>query len=265
MAALIDTHCHFDFTAFDHDREAVWQACQSNGMAGLLIPSTRASQFQRTLDVCAQHPQWYPLLGLHPYFLEEHQDGHLELLENEVEAHGNALVGIGEIGLDFYHGRNFAKRQMGFVMAQLSIAKNARLPVVIHSRKANDEVLKCLNDSHFEQGGIVHAFSGSMQQAERLIDKGFMLGFGGAMTYERANNLRDLLRHLPEHALSFETDAPDMNPSFIQADQRNSPANLTQIVQMIAELRQVPVAELIDRHEQRVVQLFDLQRRSNEH
>lgn len=258
MSYLIDTHCHFDFEQFDNNRAEIWQACLDNNIKALFIPSVKAASFERTLRVCVQHPSWFPMLGLHPYFIEQHAQQDLATLEQYLHQQQQDIIAVGEIGLDFYEGRASQDKQIQLFKAQLKLAQAFDKPVVIHSRKANDEVLKLLNDLSFEQGGIIHAFSGSMQQAERLIDKGFMLGFGGAVTYERALRLRKLVQDLPLSAISFETDSPDMPPSFLAAGIANHPSNLAKIVELIAQLRGQPKEELIATHHMSIKALFSL-------
>jgi TatD DNase family protein len=160
-----------------------------------------------------------------------------------------AVAAVGEIGLDYFvgHADPLANRQRQslFFNEQLKLAKQFDLPVILHVRQAIDEVLMHLR-RHTVPGGIAHAFNGSKQQAEQFIAMGFKLGFGGAMTYQRATKLRDLAKHLPLESIVLETDAPDMPPSWLAAGQKNSPKELAKIAQVLADLKQVKLSQVLD-------------------
>jgi TatD DNase family protein len=152
-------------------------------------------------------------------------------------------VALGEIGLDAWHGTADLDAQVDLFSRQLLLARDLNLPVIIHARKTQDLVLQLVRQTGFQCGGIMHAFSGSEQQAQRAVDMGFLIGFGGAATYERARKLRAMLRTLPANAIVFETDAPDIPPCF-QQGQRNTPLNLIRIVSLLAEVMERPVEQV---------------------
>ncbi|MAR93079.1 MAG: TatD family hydrolase [Pseudomonadota bacterium] len=258
MTQLIDSHCHLDFPALDAEREEILQRCSEGGMAAIVIPGVSRSQWPRLHQLVASHAQYQPRLfaayGLHPYFTAEHQPGHVEELDQWLD---NDAIAVGEIGLDAQEDDSDLPQQIELFRQQLSVARNHRLPVIVHARKTQDLVLKYVRESHLETGGILHAFSGSLQQAERAVDMGFKIGFGGAASYERAHKLHRILRALPKEAIVFETDAPDIPPPFAQGEY-NRPDHLFRIVELLADVRQEPVAELWRNSTENVCKLFGL-------
>ena len=230
---LIDTHCHLDAAEFDADRDAVAQRAYDAGVKLIVIPGVELANFDAVLDACRRYPFCLPALGFHPMYIHQHRPEHLGALRAAIEQH--KPVAIGEIGLDFFVPGLDQDTQEFYFVEQLKIAKEFNLPVLLHIRRANDQVLKQLR--RFKLcGGIAHAFNGSVQQAQEFIKLNFKLGFGGAMTYPRALNLRRLAAELPLDSIVLETDAPDIPPAFAHK-QRNSPEYLPQIAQVLAELR----------------------------
>jgi len=231
---LFDAHCHLDSSRFDKDREELLILAQRVGVKGIVLAGTTKDSWRKIRQLTALHPSMYTALGLHPYFIDQHTAADIRSLELAVET--PPIVAVGEIGLDFYNPALDKNKQVVLFHAQIHIANMAKLPVVLHVRKAHDEVLKHLRISNFQQGGVVHAFNGSMDQAKRYIDMGFVLGFGGAMTYQRATKLRALASTLPLSSIVLETDAPDMKPVTCQLD-RNTPIHLLDNFRVLCELR----------------------------
>lgn len=241
MTELIDSHCHLDFPAFDHNRDELVNACIKAGFTMLVNPAVDMNNWQKVEQIAARYSIVYPAYGLHPMFLDQHQDVHLDALEAQLSS--KPCVAVGEIGLDYFDPSLCKTRQQFLFEAQIVLAEKANLPVILHVRKAHDEALSTIKRLGFSQGGIVHAFSGSEQQAHKWIDNGFILGFGGTMTYDRAKKVRHLAKTLPLQSMVLETDAPDMPPAFIEKGQ-NSPIYLVQIAQILAEIRNRPVDEI---------------------
>ena len=230
---IVDTHCHLDVAAFDHDRALVLERARRLGVSGFVIPGIHREGWDSLLAFCASGDDLYPALGLHPVYLHRHRDEDLGLLEARLAA--AAPVALGEIGLDYFLRELDRDRQQRLLEAQLSMAAEARLPVLLHVRKAHDQVLTTLRRVRVP-GGIAHAFSGSLQQAQQYIDLGFKLGFGGMLTYERSRKLRALAQALPLEALVLETDAPDLTVAAHQGE-RNSPEYLPDCLRALAEVR----------------------------
>ena len=241
---LVDTHCHLDFPAFDEDRVEVLKACREQGIEQVIIPAVARSNWSAVLEICGQEAGLFPTLGLHPAFTKQHQDSDLVELEKLLFTHREQLVAVGEIGLDFYIQEPDKEKQSALFEAQLQLALQADLPVILHVRKAHDQVLEFLKRVGVK-GGTAHAFNGSLQQAKKYIELGFKLGFGGTLTYENAHKIHSLARHLPLDSIVLETDAPDMVVASHKG-QRNSPAYLPEILQALADLRSETIQQLAE-------------------
>ena len=245
---LIDSHCHLDAPEFDADRDDVAQAAKQAGVDMIVIPAVARENFQQVIDLSNQYTHCRFALGIHPMYVDNAHPSDLSLLRALVSQYiaTNKLVAIGEIGLDFFVTQQNRETQEYFFSEQLKIAQAFDLPVVLHVRKAVDDVLKHLR-IHKVRGGIAHAFNGSAQQAQAFIDLGFKLGFGGAMTYTRALKIRELAKTLPLESIVLETDAPDIPPEWVGTKGRNAPAELLKIAQVLADLRGVKVSQIIEK------------------
>jgi TatD DNase family protein len=241
---LVDTHCHLDFPAFDEDRAEVLCACREQGIEKVIVPAVARSNWLSVLELCGQDAGLFPALGLHPVFTEQHQDSDLLELEKLLSTHRKQLVAVGEIGLDYYIQDPDKEKQSALFEAQLQLARQADLPVILHVRKAHDEVLGFLQRVGVK-GGTAHAFNGSLQQAKRYIDLGFKLGFGGTLTHENANKIHALARQLPLNSIVLETDAPDMVVASHKGE-RNSPAFLPEILQALSSLRSETIQKVAE-------------------
>jgi TatD DNase family protein len=231
---IIDTHCHLDLPAFDPDRDQVIRHAREQGVAAFVVPGVTCAGWDHLLSVQQQFHEIHIALGLHPMFMQEHKPQHLEKLDQYLTNH--EAVAVGEIGLDFYIPDADRPAQTALFCQQLEIATQHQLPVIIHSRKSQDAILQQIKAVSFDQGGIMHAFNGSLQQAQQFIDLGFKLGFGGMLTFERSSKLRKLATTLPLDALVLETDAPDMTVASHQGE-RNSPEYLPEVLQTLANIR----------------------------
>ena len=230
---LIDSHCHIDVAAFDGDREAVLSRCREQGIRRLVIPAIDAAGWDNLLSLCGNDSDLYPTLGLHPVFLEQHQSSDIQKLEEKLAT--TEVVAVGEIGLDFYIKELDREKQKQLFEAQLIIAANLDLPVILHVRKAHDDVLASLK-KYKVKGGVSHAFNGSLQQAQQYIDMGFKLGFGGTMTYDGSHKIHELAKQLPLESIVLETDAPDMVVASHRGE-RNSPEYLVESLNALSKLR----------------------------
>ena len=233
---FIDTHCHLDAAEFDADRDAEYARAVAGGVTTLVVPAISRDNFAAVAATCTRYPGCLPAWGLHPMYIDVHRPEHLADLRTQIEA--QRPLAIGEIGLDLFVDLDYATQEY-FYVEQLKIAQEFDLPVLLHCRRANDQLLKHLRRIRV-RGGIAHAFNGSPQQAEEFIKLGFKLGFGGAFTWPRANNLRRLAADLPLDAIVLETDSPDIPPVWIGRG-RNAPGELPRIAQALAELRGLEV------------------------
>jgi TatD DNase family protein len=230
---LIDSHCHFDDRSFDPDREDAWQRAREAGVVAQVIPSVTAANWPRVKQTCRDYHSLFPAYGLHPMFCHQHTDADLQTLREWIEQ--EQPVAVGECGLDFYIQDPDKQRQLELFEAQLDIANEFNLAVIIHARKAVEQVINCLRN-HSGLRGVLHSYSGSLQQAERLIEMGFLMSFGGPVTYPQANRLHQLVAELPLESIMLESDAPDQPDSQHQG-QRNEPSYLPLILQQISEIR----------------------------
>jgi TatD DNase family protein len=248
----IDTHCHLDAGEFDADRSAVVERARAAGVGMLVLPAVHADHFDTVRELAHRHGLAYAL-GIHPLYVHRSHEADLARLQQALAAHrgDERLVAVGEIGIDAFVPGLDPRAQEHFYRAQLGIARDAGLPVILHVRRSADLLLAGLRRIPVA-GGIAHAFNGSRQQADAFVGMGFRLGFGGAMTFERALQIRRLAQELPEHALVLETDAPDIPPHwrYLTAAQRaagavsrNEPAELPRIGAQLAALRGWAVAE----------------------
>lgn len=250
----IDSHCHLDAAEFDADRQAVRDSARSAGVGLCVLPAVEAANFDAVRLLAHTHGDVYAL-GIHPLYTPQAQAQDLQTLDQQLRLHRSdkRLVAVGETGLDgWVPGLDMATQQR-FYTAQLQLARLHRLPVILHVRRSADLLLKGLRQTPV-QGGIAHAFNGSLQQARQFIDLGFKLGFGGALTYERALQLRRLATELPLDALVLETDSPDIPPHWLYvtaaqreagvAQGRNTPDQVPRIAQLLADVRGVSLEEV---------------------
>lgn len=194
---FVDTHCHFDFPPFTgNEAQSIAKAAEA-GVQAIVVPSVEAADFSRVLTLSTRYPALYAALGLHPIVIERHLDEHIEALDEALQTAGDKLVAIGEIGLDLYREDPQFERQQTILDAQLRLAKRHDLPVILHSRRTHDKLAMHLKRIDLPRTGVVHGFSGSLQQAQRFIELGYKIGVGGTITYPRASKTRDVMAQLP--------------------------------------------------------------------
>jgi TatD DNase family protein len=235
MLDLIDSHSHFDVAEFDGDRADALTRARASGVRRQIIPSIAAAGFARVRELCARESGLYPAYGLHPMFLAEHRPEHLRQLEDWIER--ERPVAIGECGLDFFVPGLDADSQRDYFQRQLELAREFDLPLIVHARRALDEVTSAIRRIGGLRG-VVHSFSGSTQQAQQLWKLGFCIGLGGPLTYPRARRLRGVVATMPLEFLLLETDSPDQ-PLHGHQGQRNEPGLLAEVCACVAELRGV--------------------------
>ncbi len=230
---IIDTHCHLDVADFDADRVAVLERCHAAGISKIVVPAIESKTWPSLIELCASTKGLYPALGLHPVFIEQHRSTDIDELDKRVS--DTQPVAIGEIGLDFYIKELDKEKQLAVFEQQLLVAKNHDLPVILHVRKAHDQVLQLLNKIKVK-GGFCHAFNGSLQQAEKYIALGFKLGFGGTLTYKNSSKIHKLAKELALESIVLETDAPDMVVESHRGE-RNSPEYIVDALTALASIR----------------------------
>jgi TatD DNase family protein len=248
---LIDTHCHLDADEFDADRDQVVARARAGEVAMMVLPAAHPAHFAKCAAVAHEFGLAYAL-GIHPLWIERALEADIERLRTTAAAAlaDARFVAIGEIGIDQHApAQDDLPRQEWFFREQLKVARDLALPVIVHVRKSADLLLKHLRRIEVP-GGIIHAFNASAQQAQPFLDRGFRLGFGGAMTYAGSQRIRRFAATLPDTAWVLETDAPDIAPQWLRdratgAAARNEPGELPRIAQVMAELRGQPLAQIV--------------------
>lgn len=267
---LFDSHCHFDFAAFDADRDCVWQACRENAITHLLIPGVCPEQWRHARNIAETYSSLFYAVGIHPWWIEKLTHEECEnaltiqtLLEYFIADSklNSACRAIGETGLDACISTPLTQ-QIPLLEQHFSLAQHFNAPIILHSRKTHNEILSLIKQFALTSGGVIHGFSGSYELAKRYWDHGFHLGIGGTITYERAKKTRDAVKKMPLASLVLETDAPDM-PIAGQQGQRNSPQYLRKIFDVLCELKTenktpnnpVDIAQVLFENTQKLFQL----------
>ena len=246
-----DSHCHLDAPEFSGDLGKVVERAKLSNLDGVLIPAVQAKDFDQVdklvESLANELPKTVFTLGIHPLFTNEANEADIDVLAAKVDASMSnpRFVGIGEIGLDYFVTHLDNQKQEWFFEEQLKLANKFSLPVILHVRRSQDQILKRLRRIKVS-GGIAHAFNGSFVQANNFLDLNFKLGFGGAMTYERALQIRRLATELSLSAFVLETDSPDIPPAWLvdKDSRRNEPSYLEGIAKSMAALRAISETEL---------------------
>ncbi|WVN41117.1 TatD family hydrolase [beta proteobacterium MWH-UniP1] len=245
---LIDSHCHLDYLDMPQvlgGLEGALARSRAAGVRAIVVPSVYPANFQRVQDLAHAQTEVFYALGIHPMYVDDLGDEAIVALDNALDRcrHDPKLVAVGEIGLDHYVPGLDREKMERFYAAQCRLARDYDLPVILHVRKAQDRVLKFLRQFKIHHG-IAHAFNGSRTQADAFIQQGLVLGFGGAMTFTRAAQIRRLAMALPIESIVLETDSPDISPSWKSKGEANEPAEVLPIAQCLADLRGVSLEEV---------------------
>ncbi|MBA1201916.1 TatD family hydrolase [Pseudomonas capeferrum] len=254
---LIDTHTHLDFPEFDGDRDRLLSDARARGVERMVVLGVYQENWQRVWDLVRSDPCLYAALGLHPVYLEQHRPEHLVELRQWLERlRGEPqLCAVGEFGLDYYIPDADPQAQQALFEAQLALAADFELPALLHVRRGHARVIATLKRFKLPRAGIIHAFSGSYEEAREYIKLGFRLGLGGAATWPQALRLRRTLPRLPLESIVLETDAPDMAPAMF-AGQRNSPEHLPEIAEALAGVMGVTPQQLAEASTRNACDLF---------
>jgi len=245
---MIDSHCHLDDARFANDLAQIIDRATRSGVEKIIIPGTQCKQWRHQLQVESIYPSIHNAFGIHPWYCHQHDDTHLLQLEALLP---NAIA-VGECGLDFMPHRPAHAMQMHFFNAQLKLAQHFNLPVIIHSVKSADHVAMSLR-AYPQLRGVIHGFSGSLQQAETFINMGYYIGIGTRLVQNQGKKAQHLLHKLPLEALLLESDAPDG-----LAHQRNEPANLLDVAQTLATMRHLSLQSVQQQCTANTKELFSL-------
>ncbi len=253
---MIDSHIHLDDPRFEPIRDDVVAAAQAAGVTRFVVPAIAVAEFPRLEAVRRRYPGVYAAYGLHPYFIERHQPSDLPILDQWLA--DKPCVAVGECGLDFYLPALKAQKQAQreLFLAQIELAKNHRLPLIIHARKSVAEVLACLREVDYYCGEI-HSYNASLELTRQVLDCGLKLGFGGAVTRPNAHKLHQVVAYVPAESLLLETDAPDQ-PPWNHRGELNRPEYLPEIAAAIAAIRQQPVETLVAQCDRNAESFFGL-------
>lgn len=254
---LVDTHTHLDFPSFDHDRASLLDQAQARGVERAVMLGVYQANWQRVWDLALGDERLFAALGLHPVYLADHRSEHLTELRHWLErlAGHRKLCAVGEFGLDYYVKELDRDAQQALFEAQLALAAEFELPVLLHVRHAHAATIATLKRYKLARRGIIHAFAGSYEEAREYIKLGFCLGLGGAPTWPQALRLHKVLPRLPLEHVVLETDSPDMAPAMYPG-MRNSPLHLPEICDALAGLMGVEAAELAQVSTRNAVALF---------
>jgi len=255
---LIDTHTHLDFPDFDDDRPALLAQAQVLGVERLVVLGVERGNWQRVWDGVKADARLYAALGLHPVYLDTHRPEHLGQLREWLEhlADDPQLCAVGEFGLDYYLPELDRERQQALFEAQLQLAADFELPALLHVRRSHAPVTAALKRFKLKRAGVIHAFSGSREEAREYLKLGFKLGLGGAATWPQALRLRKVIAELPLDGVVLETDSPDMAPAMFPG-QRNSPVHLPDICAALAEIMGCTPDALAEASSANACQLFN--------
>lgn len=249
-----DTHCHFDFDAFNADRDEQWMDCLDQGIKRLLIPGVYPDQWELAKTMSIKYKGLCYAVGLHPWWVSEH------FLPDEKQwadyLKDGCCVAIGECGLDKVINTPLEYQQEAFER-HLMMASKYDLPVVVHVRQTHNETIRLLKRYQLNAGGVIHGFTGSYELARTYWELGFYLGVGGSITYPRAQKTHDAIRRMPLESLVLETDAPDM-PLYGFQGQKNFPQQIIVIANNLSELTQLPIDIIINQAWKNSCQLFGL-------
>jgi len=255
---LIDTHCHLTFDPLAEDVPAVIERSRAAGVAGWITVGTHLEDSRKAVELAAQYENMYATVGIHPH---DAKDGNTDAL-NELRrlAQGEKVVAIGETGLDFHYNLSKVPDQKRVFAAHLEIAGELGLPVVVHCREAFDETMEIL-DQHGRglKGVVFHCFSGSVEQAQEVLDRGYHVSFTGVVTFENAEATREAARAIPLEKLMVETDCPYMSPEPVRKQKPNEPALMVHTARFLAQLKGVSLDDLAQATTETAVRFFHLE------
>lgn len=251
-----DSHCHLDFSCFEHDLDALFRALKKSHINKVVIPATQASSWVNIQKIANTQASAFYALGIHPHFLSSFERKDLNVLNTLLENRDKKCVALGEIGLDKFAPTDIAQQEWLFI-EQLTLAQRHQLPIILHCVKMQERVLTILKQQKFQYGGVYHAFSGSLEVANQFIALGFKLGVGGVITYPNSTKTRTTFSQLPLESLLLETDAPDM-PLYLQQTRYNTPLNILTIFKSLVNLRNESETQLATQLYDNMHKIFSL-------
>jgi TatD DNase family protein len=252
---LVDTHAHLQWASFDKDRQEVVDRAREAGIKRIVNIGFDLEGSRKAIELAEKHDGFYATVGIHPHNAIQLNQNALDELRKLSE--NPKVVAIGEIGLDYYRNLSPRENQKKAFEAQLLLAKEVKLPAVIHNREAQDDTIKMLSKFKGEEGGIMHCFSGNMEMAEWCIRSNFYISFAGPVTFPKSHELRRIAQSTDLDKILLETDSPWLAPQE-KRGKRNEPAFLLFIAQQIAELKRISVNELAEATTENAKGVFQL-------
>ncbi len=256
---LIDSHCHLDFHRFEPDRDQVIARAAAAGVTHMVVPAVDRDNLDTVLSLAAAHPSVYAAVGIHPTSTAGWQPDWIDLIREKAAA--AKVVAVGEIGLDFYWDKSPPETQRQALAAQLALAAELELPVILHNREATEALIQQLAVSpaaNRERAGVLHSFSAGWDDAQQFLEMGFYIGITGPITFKNADELRQVAANVPIDRLLIETDAPFLAPQQ-RRGKRNEPAYVAYVAERIAELRGVSPDEIGRQTSENAARLFRLE------
>jgi TatD DNase family protein len=255
---LVDSHCHLDMDAYQDDLDALLQQAYQNHIRTIISVGIDEKSSRQAISLAAKHNMVKATIGVHPHDVVHILPQTLDTLANLAEVNRKHIVGYGEIGLDYVKNYTAPDIQRTHFRSQLSLAKELKLPVIIHDREAHEDTLRILTEAApFEYGGVMHCFSGNMTLAKQVLDLGFHISIPGVVTFKNATDLQDVAKQAPLMSLLVETDGPFLSP-VPRRGKRNEPTFLLYTAQMIADLRDIPINEVARQTSANAIKLFRL-------
>jgi len=253
---FIDTHTHLYLPEFDQDRDQVIKNAMDNNVYKLLLPNVDSSTINPLIDLVKKYPaHCFPMIGLHPTSVKEDYEQEMKIVESWLKK--EKFIAIGEIGMDLYWDKTFQKQQEEVFRRQINLAKENDLPVVIHARESFDQIFKVIKEEIDDRlKGVFHAFTGTVEQANQIIDWGFKMGIGGIVTFKNAG-LDNVVRNIDINHIILETDSPYLAP-VAKRGKRNQSAYVKHIAEKIALIKEVSVEEVAQMTSANAKQLFKL-------
>lgn len=253
---IFDTHAHYDDEAFDEDRESLLESLEKNQITKIVNVGADISSSRATISLTKQYPFIYGAIGVHPSETKELTQKDMDWVREASKS--SKIVAIGEIGLDYYWGEPEKEVQKKWFREQIKIAKEEKLPVIIHSRDAAKDTLEIMKEECAEEvGGVIHCFSYSAEMAKEYIQMGFYIGIGGVVTFKNAKKLKEVVEQIPLESIVLETDCPYLAPEGRRGE-RNCSLYLPRVIQEISSLKQIEESTVIEQTYQNAIQLYHL-------
>jgi TatD DNase family protein len=253
---LIDSHAHLEMPEFRKDLEEVIQRAKESGVKYIFTVGTEKKDWKRALEIAQSHPFIYAILGIHPHNAKEIDDLTYETLKGLCQ--NEKVRAFGEIGLDFYRNLSPREIQLNRFREQIALARELKLPIVVHDREAHQETLEVLKSEKAEEfGGIIHCFSGDYEMARECMDMGFYISVPGSITFKNAEPFQEIVRKLPLEFLLVETDAPFLTPVPFRG-KRNEPGYVRYTAEKVAEIKKVPIEKVAEVTTKNAMRIFGL-------